>query len=123
MRLGEGISELYVDIALTLVVLSVAGILVSSYGNLGRSVNTDLKDYEVPPLALMVDYHGRKYLIIVNYVNDYRELVLMSNSVRVENVTLGPREVKVIDTTSLAIDGIYIISSNYVVRPEVVILR
>lgn len=123
MSLRRGISELYVDVALTLVVLSVAGVLVASYGNLGRSLSMDLKDYEVAPLALIIDYYGRRYLIVVNYVDAYMELVLVGDNVRLGSITLGPKEVRVIDITSLITGEFYVISHSHVFKPEVAVLR
>lgn len=123
MSLRRGISELYVDIALTLVVLSVAGVLAASYSNLSRSLSIDLRDYEVAPFALIIDYYGRRYLVVVNYIDGHRELILMGDNVRLGSIALDPKEVKVIDITSLSTREIYIISNNYAFKPEVVILR
>lgn len=119
MRL-KGVSELYVDIALALVVLSVSGLLVTSFNNVGRSLNVELGSVGNPPLALLINYGGVKYLILVNYEDSYLEFTLASGDVKLGSYLLAPKEVRVVNIAS---DDVYVVVGNYLVRPEKVFLR
>ncbi len=119
MRL-KGVSELYVDIALALVVLSVSGLLVASFNNVGKSLNVELGGVGNPPLALLINYGGVRYLILVNYEDSCLEFTLVSGDVRLGSYLLSPNEVRVVNVDS---DDVYVVVGSYLVRPEKVFLR
>lgn len=65
-RFVKGVSEVYVDLLLTLIVLSVSGALIAGVSTLARKV--DYSETEVPlTYTLLVNSSGYWLLIICNY--------------------------------------------------------
>ncbi|MEM1601554.1 MAG: hypothetical protein QW339_06260 [Sulfolobales archaeon] len=119
MRLDLGISELYVDIMLTLVVISVSGAFITLLNDLNRPYD-DVVSVGKPPLALVVGYGGRNYLLIVNYEEEPKEVLLIINNVRVGSYVIQPQEVLVLNVDDVGNEGLYVLVGNYLVRPNYV---
>ena len=80
-RFVKGVSEVYVDLLLTLIVLSVSGALIAGVSTLARKV--DYSETEVPlTYTLLVNSSGYWLLIICNYGDDtINYTVLVGNAV------------------------------------------
>lgn len=122
MRLGLGISELYVDIMLTLVVISVSGAFITLLNDLSRP-HDDIVTVGKPPLVLAVGYSGKNYLLIVNYEEEAKEVLLISNNVKVGSYVIQPQGVLVLNIDDVGSAGLYVLVGNYLVRPNYVDIR
>lgn len=122
MRLALGISELYVDIMLTLVVISVSGAFITLLNDLSRPYD-DVVSVGKPPLALVVGYGGKNYLLIVNYEDELKEVLLISNNVRVGSYIIQPQEVLTLSVDDVGTAELYVLVGNYLVRPNYVDIR
>jgi len=122
----RGVSELYVDLMLTMVVLSISGLIISGFSSLSNSlggVNDLSSGIQKPPLALLLKRGGRNYLLIANNDGSSMEFAVVVNGVKRANYVLNSSDVVVLELTNATPDDVYVIASNYVVMPKVIELR
>jgi len=122
----RGVSELYVDLMLTMVVLSISGLIISGFSSLSNSlggVNDLSSGIQKPPLALLLKRGGRNYLLIANNDGSPMEFAVVVNGVKRANYLLNSSDVVVLELTNATPDDVYVIASNYVVMPKVIELR
>ncbi|MCX8185496.1 MAG: hypothetical protein N3G48_00025 [Sulfolobales archaeon] len=124
MVLRSGISELYVDIMLTLIVISVSGAFTALITNLSNySRSTQSLDVGVPPLALIIRYSGSNYLVVVNYEGDSREFALIRGGVKVGSYLIPPQGLLILNIGNAEPSEIYVLVGNYLVRANFLELR
>lgn len=122
----RGVSELYVDLMLTMVVLSISGLIISGFSSLSNSlggVNDLSSGIQKPPLALLLKRGGRNYLLIANNDGSSMEFAVVVNGVKRASYVLNSSDVVVLELTNATPDDVYVIASNYVVMPKVIELR
>lgn len=122
MRFRRCISELYVDIMLTLVVISVSSMFTALFVGLSNNLSTDyLVGVGKPPLAMIIRYGVKNYLLIVNYEDSSNEVLLISNGVRVGDYLVGPQEVLIVEISD--VNDIYVLVGRYLITPNYVDMR
>lgn len=126
MGLVRGISDLYVDIMLTLVVISFSGALLTLYTNMKNSFEVSIDDVKEVPTVLLITYRGRDYLIIANHDLSSRKFLIMNGSVKLYELSIGPEEVITVDLGDLGIwsvNELSVVFDDYILRPNNVVLR
>ncbi len=122
MRFRRCISELYVDIMLTLVVISVSSMFTALFSGLSNNLSSDyLVSIGKPPLAVIIKYGVKNYLLVANYEDSSKEVLLISNGIIVGNYLVGPQEVLVVEVND--VDGIYVLVGKYLIKPNYVDMR
>jgi hypothetical protein len=124
--LVRGISDLYVDIMLTLVVISFSGALLTLYTNMKNSFEVSIDDVKEVPTVLLITYRGRNYLIIANHDLSSRKFLIMNGSVKLYELSIGPEEVITVDLGDLGIwsvNELSVVFDDYILRPNNVVLR
>lgn len=122
MRFRRCVSELYVDIMLTLVVISVSSMFTALFAGLTDNLNSDyLAGVGKPPLAMIIRYGVKNYLLVVNYEDSSEEVLIISNGVRVGNYLVGPYEVLVVEVND--VDNVYVLVGRYLIKPNYVDMR
>lgn len=112
----RGISELYVDIMLTLIVISVSGTFTALLTNLSSYLRSDQSlDVGTPPLALAINHSGKSYLIVVNYEYSAREVAVICEGVEVGRHLIPPQGLLVVDLGSVKPSNTYVAAGNYLV--------
>lgn len=126
MGLVRGISDLYVDIMLTLVVISFSGALLTLYTNMKNSFEVSINDVKEVPTVLLITYRGRNYLIIANHDLSSRKFLIMNGSIKLYELSIGPEEVITVDLGDLGIGSVNelsVVFDDYILRPNNVVLR
>ncbi|MEM0505508.1 MAG: hypothetical protein QW267_05450 [Sulfolobales archaeon] len=124
MSLRKGISELYVDIMLTLIVISLSGAFTALLTDLSNYLRSDHSlSVGVPPLALSIKYGGRNYLIVVNYGDSPLEIAVMYGGTKTSNYVVNPQSPLIIDLDNVDPSNTYVLVSNYLVRVNSLELR
>ncbi len=121
---ARGISELYVDIMLTLIVLSISGAFIAQFNNLSNYIEGGGPvEMGKPPLALIIRLRSKSYLLIVNYEESPKEVTLIRDGVRVGNCSVGPEGFAVLEVDGVEDHNTYVLIGNYLVRPNYVDMR
>lgn len=122
-RFVRGISEIYVDLLLTLIVLSVSGTLIAGVSTLARKV--DYSEMEVPlTYTLLVNSSGCWLLIICNYGDDAINYTVLIGNAVVHYGVLSPRNFTVValspsskdqESVEVLVDG------EFMMEPQVIV--
>lgn len=123
MGLVRGISDLYVDIMLTLVVISFSGALLTLYTNMKNSFEVSIDDVKEVPTVLLITYRGRNYLIIANHDLSSRKFLIMNGSIKLYELSIGPKEVITVDLGVGSVNELSVVFDDYILRPNNVVLR
>lgn len=123
MGLVRGISDLYVDIMLTLVVISFSGALLTLYTNMKNSFEVSIDDVKEVPTVLLITYRGRNYLIIANHDLSSRKFLIMNGSIKLYELSIGPEEVITVDLGVGSVNELSVVFDDYILRPNNVVLR
>jgi len=123
MGLVRGISDLYVDIMLTLVVISFSGVLLTLYTGMKNSFEVSVDDVKEVPTVLLITYRGRNYLIIANHDLSSRKFLIMNGSVKLYELSVGSKEVITVDIGTGLTNELLIVFEDFILRPNNVILR
>lgn len=123
MGLVRGISDLYVDIMLTLVVISFSGALLTLYTNMKNSFEVSIDDVKEVPTVLLITYRGRNYLIIANHDLSSRKFLIMNGSIKLYELSIGPEEVVTVDLGVGSVNELLVVFDDYILRPNNVVLR
>jgi len=123
MSLVRGISDLYVDIMLTLVVISFSGVLLTLYTGMKNSFEVSVDDVKEVPTVLLITYRGRNYLIIANHDLSSRKFLIMNGSVKLYELSVGSKEVITVDIGTGLTNELLIVFEDFILRPNNVILR
>lgn len=123
MGLVRGISDLYVDIMLTLVVISFSGALLTLYTNMKNSFEVSIDDVKEVPTVLLITYRGRNYLIIANHDLSSRRFLIMNGSIKLYELSIGPEEVVTVDLGVGSVNELLVVFDDYILRPNNVVLR
>ena len=123
MGLVRGISDLYVDIMLTLVVISFSGALLTLYTNMKNSFEVSINDVKEVPTVLLITYRGRNYLIIANHDLSSRKFLIMNGSIKLYELSIGPEEVITVDLGFGSVNELSVVFDDYILRPNNVVLR
>lgn len=123
MGLVRGISDLYVDIMLTLVVISFSGALLTLYTDMKNSFEVSIDDVKEVPTVLLITYRGRNYLIIANHDLSSRKFLIMNGSVKLYELSIGPEEVITVDLGFGSVNELSVVFDDYILRPNNVVLR
>lgn len=123
MGLVRGISDLYVDIMLTLVVISFSGALLTLYTNMKNSFEVSIDDVKEVPTVLLITYRGRNYLIIANHDLSSRKFLIMNGSIKLYELSIGPEEVITVDLGVGSVNELLVVFDDYILRPNNVVLR
>jgi len=127
MSVKRGISEIYVDLILTMILLSISGVIISSFNNLSSSLAETGDSSDVilePPLILLIKRKGKQYLIMVNNDEGPREFILIVNGVKKATYVLNASDVRILELNDVSSnDEVYVVASNYMVSPKVIELR
>lgn len=123
MGLVRGISDLYVDIMLTLVVISFSGALLTLYTNMKNSFEVSINDVKEVPTVLLITYRGRNYLIIANHDLSSRKFLIMNGSIKLYELSIGPEEVITVDLGVGSVNELSVVFDDYILRPNNVVLR
>jgi hypothetical protein len=121
--LVRGISDLYVDIMLTLVVISFSGALLTLYTNMKNSFEVSINDVKEVPTVLLITYRGRNYLIIANHDLSSRKFLIMNGSIKLYELSIGPEEVITVDLGFGSVNELSVVFDDYILRPNNVVLR
>jgi hypothetical protein len=121
--LVRGISDLYVDIMLTLVVISFSGALLTLYTNMKNSFEVSIDDVKEVPTVLLITYRGKNYLIIANHDLSSRKFLIMNGSIKLYELSIGPEEVITVDLGFGSVNELSIVFDDYILRPNNVMLR
>jgi hypothetical protein len=121
--LVRGISDLYVDIMLTLVVISFSGALLTLYTNMKNSFEVGIDDVKEVPTVLLITYRGRNYLIIANHDLSGRKFLIMNGSIKLYELSIGPEEVVTVDLGVGSVNELLVVFDDYILRPNNVVLR
>jgi hypothetical protein len=121
--LVRGISDLYVDIMLTLVVISFSGALLTLYTNMKNSFEVSIDDVKEVPTVLLITYRGRNYLIIANHDLSSRKFLIMNGSIKLYELSIGPEEVVTVDLGVGSVNELLVVFDDYILRPNNVVLR
>jgi len=121
--LVRGISDLYVDIMLTLVVISFSGALLTLYTNMKNSFEVSIDDVKEVPTVLLITYRGRNYLIIANHDLSSRKFLIMNGSIKLYELSIGPEEVITVDLGFGSVNELSVVFDDYILRPNNVVLR
>jgi hypothetical protein len=121
--LVRGISDLYVDIMLTLVVISFSGALLTLYTDMKNSFEVSIDDVKEVPTVLLITYRGRNYLIIANHDLSSRKFLIMNGSVKLYELSIGPEEVITVDLGFGSVNELSVVFDDYILRPNNVVLR
>jgi len=121
--LVRGISDLYVDIMLTLVVISFSGALLTLYTNMKNSFEVSIDDVKEVPTVLLITYRGRNYLIIANHDLSSRKFLIMNGSIKLYELSIGPEEVVTVDLGFGSVNELLVVFDDYILRPNNVVLR
>jgi hypothetical protein len=121
--LVRGISDLYVDIMLTLVVISFSGALLTLYTNMKNSFEVSIDDVKEVPTVLLITYRGRNYLIIANHDLSSRRFLIMNGSIKLYELSIGPEEVVTVDLGVGSVNELLVVFDDYILRPNNVVLR
>jgi hypothetical protein len=121
--LVRGISDLYVDIMLTLVVISFSGALLTLYTNMKNSFEVSINDVKEVPTVLLITYRGRNYLIIANHDLSSRKFLIMNGSIKLYELSIGPEEVITVDLGVGSVNELSVVFDDYILRPNNVVLR
>jgi hypothetical protein len=121
--LVRGISDLYVDIMLTLVVISFSGALLTLYTNMKNSFEVSIDDVKEVPTVLLITYRGRNYLIIANHDLSSRKFLIMNGSIKLYELSIGPEEVITVDLGVGSVNELSVVFDDYILRPNNVVLR
>ncbi|MEM1681148.1 MAG: hypothetical protein QXZ56_08070, partial [Sulfolobales archaeon] len=62
-------------------------------------------------------------LLVVNYEEEPKEVLLIINNVRVGSYVIQPQEVLVLNVDDVGNEGLYVLVGNYLVRPNYVDIR
>ncbi len=123
MGLVRGISDLYVDIMLTLVVISFSGALLTLYTDMKNSFEVSIDDVKEVPTVLLITYRGRNYLIIANHDLSSRKFLIMNGSIKLYELSIGPEEVITVDLGFGSVNELSVVFDDYILRPNNVVLR
>jgi len=123
MGLVRGISDLYVDIMLTLVVISFSGVFLTLYTGMKNSFEVSVDDVKEVPTVLLITYGGRNYLIIANHDLSSRKFLIMNGSVKLYELSIGSKEVITVDVGTGLTNELLIVFEDFILRPNNVILR
>ncbi|MCC6022223.1 MAG: hypothetical protein QXH99_07225 [Sulfolobales archaeon] len=123
MGLVRGISDLYVDIMLTLVVISFSGALLTLYTDMKNSFEVSIDDVKEVPTVLLITYRGRNYLIIANHDLSSRKFLIMNGSIKLYELSIGPEEVITVDLGVGSVNELSVVFDDYILRPNNVVLR
>ena len=123
MGLVRGISDLYVDIMLTLVVISFSGALLTLYTDMKNSFEVSINDVKEVPTVLLITYRGRNYLIIANHDLSSRKFLIMNGSIKLYELSIGPEEVITVDLGFGSVNELSVVFDDYILRPNNVVLR
>ncbi len=123
MGLVRGISDLYVDIMLTLVVISFSGVFLTLYTGMKNSFEVSVDDVKEVPTVLLITYRGRNYLIIANHDLSSRKFLIMNGSVKLYELSIGSKEVITVDVGTGLTNELLIVFEDFILRPNNVILR
>jgi hypothetical protein len=121
--LVRGISDLYVDIMLTLVVISFSGALLTLYTDMKNSFEVSIDDVKEVPTVLLITYRGRNYLIIANHDLSSRKFLIMNGSIKLYELSIGPEEVITVDLGVGSVNELSVVFDDYILRPNNVVLR
>jgi hypothetical protein len=121
--LVRGISDLYVDIMLTLVVISFSGALLTLYTDMKNSFEVSIDDVKEVPTVLLITYRGRNYLIIANHDLSSRKFLIMNGSIKLYELSIGPEEVITVDLGFGSVNELSVVFDDYILRPNNVVLR
>jgi len=121
--LVRGISDLYVDIMLTLVVISFSGALLTLYTDMKNSFEVSINDVKEVPTVLLITYRGRNYLIIANHDLSSRKFLIMNGSIKLYELSIGPEEVITVDLGFGSVNELSVVFDDYILRPNNVVLR
>jgi hypothetical protein len=121
--LVRGISDLYVDIMLTLVVISFSGALLTLYTDMKNSFEVSIDDVKEVPTVLLITYRGKNYLIIANHDLSSRKFLIMNGSIKLYELSIGPEEVITVDLGFGSVNELSIVFDDYILRPNNVMLR
>ena len=123
MGLVRGISDLYVDIMLTLVVISFSGALLTLYTDMKNSFEVSIDDVKEVPSVLLITYRGKNYLIIANHDLSSRKFLIMNGSIKLYELSIGPEEVITVDLGFGSVNELSVVFDDYILRPNNVVLR
>jgi hypothetical protein len=121
--LVRGISDLYVDIMLTLVVISFSGALLTLYTDMKNSFEVSIDDVKEVPSVLLITYRGKNYLIIANHDLSSRKFLIMNGSIKLYELSIGPEEVITVDLGFGSVNELSVVFDDYILRPNNVVLR
>ena len=122
--LVKGISELYVDLILTLIVLSVSGTLIAGVSAISRESDIRYDNLSVPLTYAILLNSGDGYLLVLcNYGdNVLNYTVLVNNSVALR-VSVAPHSFTAVplNMTGLRADSVgVLVNDEVMIKPQVI---
>ncbi len=123
-RVVEGVSELYVDLILTLIVLSISGTLIASVSAISRNSNTEYNNLSIPLAYAILLNSGNGYLIILcNYGDDELNYAVLVNNSLILRASVTPHSFVVVplNTTSVSAGSVTVLVNDEVmIKPQVI---
>lgn len=122
--LVRGISELYTDLILTLVVLSISGALLGSVVGFTRGIHDNVSDSKLPlTYALLVKGSDNDLLILCNYGDYVANLtILLNDSIVLGEISLKPKSFTIVKLSASEASGYslsILVNGDVVIKPSV----
>ena len=123
--LTSGISEIYIDLILTLIVISVSGALLSGVLGITKNVHNNVGDVSLPLVyALMVNSSSEYLVILCNYGSRSVNFTILANdSTVIYHASVAPNSFTVVKLSSAYVNrsslGI-LVNNDVIIRPLVI---
>jgi len=125
--LSRGISEVFIDLFLTLIVLGTSGVLLTYLvpisQNYSSNIYNDMEDLESLSIqAILIKTENDYLLVIYNYGSSVLNCtVFIDNDVR-NHLVLKPRGLKVLRVTPLQSisDVMILVNDDVIIKPQVI---
>ncbi len=123
-RVVEGVSELYVDLILTLIVLSISGTLIASVSAISRNSNTEYNNLSIPlAYAILLNSSSGYLIILCNYGDDELNYAVLVNNSLILRISVTPHSFAVVplNTTSVSAGSVTVLVNDEVmIKPQVI---
>ena len=120
----KGVSELYVDLILTLIVLSVSGTLIASVSAIARDSRTGYNNLGIPfAYAILLNSSNGYLIILCNYSDDVLNYTVLVNNSFILRTSVAPRSFAVVplNTTSVSAGSVSVLVNDEVlIKPQVI---
>lgn len=125
--LSRGISEVFIDLFLTLIVLGTSGVLLTYLvpisQNYSSNIYNDMEDLESLSIqAILIKTENDYLLVIYNYGSSVLNCtVFIDNDIR-NHLVLKPRGLKVLRVTPLQSisDVMILVNDDVIIKPQVI---